>query len=149
MKTHIRYNIWETNSSSCHSMVIVENDKAESEIPKEITVELGKFGWEEHFYSDFSTKLSWIYTVLQYLEDTEKRQEYIDKLKTSLEINGVETITFEDPEEDTDEFGWHNWYVDHGDEYVQEVLDLFENNDLHNFLYCSKSYLHTDNDNKF
>lgn len=63
MKT-IRRQVFETNSSSMHSISISKGDTLE--FPKYITMRFGEFGWEEETYYDETTKLSYVLTSIQY-----------------------------------------------------------------------------------
>lgn len=71
MKTNIRNNIFETNSSSVHSLVLLnqelsEPDFRELRINKDgvIKIPLGYFGKEHKIYSSQKEKLSYILTFL-------------------------------------------------------------------------------------
>lgn len=89
MKNQIRNSVFETNSSSVHSVVIQGkstnytpsswNNKVEwSDYFNEerIAVELGEFGWGYDYYSDAYTKLQYLLTMI--CEIYSSKQEYCD-----------------------------------------------------------------------
>ena len=57
MKIQIRKNIFETNSSSIHSLVIGNNNENIYEnLPSEIHFNGGEYGWENEVYNDIENK---------------------------------------------------------------------------------------------
>lgn len=132
-KTVIRNGIFETNSSSVHSICIskkpVGNVKG-----KKITFYLGEYGWE---HETVDTP-DYLYTAIMCQNNSE---ELLDKLKSILDKYEVD-YTFQ-PE---DKAKWYS--IDHGygtDEFVNAVLD---NEDLLlRYLFDNESVVYTGNDN--
>ena len=60
MKTQIRKNIFETNSSSTHAVSIFRGSNYS--IPEKIVIRPGEFGWECETFSDPESKLAYLYT---------------------------------------------------------------------------------------
>ena len=65
MKTQIRRNIFETNSSSVHAITIT-NKKVNGDLAKYISCEftVRNFGWEHVTYYDFNAKASYLWTII-------------------------------------------------------------------------------------
>ena len=86
---NIRKGIFETNSSSTHSLVINKNAPANRiyEVPKNsdgsITIQLGEYGWEVDILSTVIEKLS--YFVTQKLHTTNDKELYYIILNKTLE----------------------------------------------------------------
>lgn len=93
MKKQIRLGLWETNSSSTHTVYFTSGDTQEdiSELDKYIQddgylhIEFGEFGWEIKSYTDAYTKLQYALTMVV---ETECRYRPI--------LNGDATIIFEE-----------------------------------------------------
>lgn len=71
MKKVKRNNIWETNSSSQHSLVVDKSGLEESNLPINkdgyIVAHYGDFGREKEIYSDQESKLSYLLSQCYYL----------------------------------------------------------------------------------
>ena len=62
----VRNKVFETNSSSTHS-ITVPLQKDDNNIQLKglvITIPLGEFGWEYGIYNDITSRLSYIYTAI-------------------------------------------------------------------------------------
>lgn len=133
-KTVIRNGIFETNSSSVHSICIskkpVENVKG-----KKIAFYLGEYGWVN---STVDTP-DYLYTAIMCQNNSE---ELLDKLKSILDKYEID-YTFQPIEKAS---RW--WGIDHSgetDEFVNAVLD---NEDLLlRCLFNDDSVVYTGNDN--
>ena len=71
MKITVRNGVFETNSSSTHSVSIRKtpftmyyNDIEVSEIDNKVHTKLGQFGWGPEIFCDTSTRLSYLVTML-------------------------------------------------------------------------------------
>lgn len=146
---NIRRGIFETNSSSTHSICIAKN--AELIIPKTLKVKFGKFGWDYGVLDSTEKKISYLYTALQSL----KRTENIEKLKKVLSSEGIKA-SFEKPiykvmnKGTTSEYidGINVGYVDHVDQLEPFLDDIFKDiKKLKSFLFSPLSYIVTGNDN--
>lgn len=71
MKKQIRNNVFETNSSSVHTLVICNDGREPSEFKLnkngEIEVDFGQFGKDKRIYTSQYDKLSYLITCLYYL----------------------------------------------------------------------------------
>ena len=147
MKTVIRRGVFETNSSSIHSICIAKEPLPELEFPKKLMFKHGEFGWEYECYRSVEGKASYLYAAIcEIYSDKYKCEEIKNKLYDILSKRGIE-IEFE--KEYTDEFGFKvESYIDHSWE-LKDWLDslLHSKKRLLNFLFSEKSYIHTGNDN--
>lgn len=143
----IRQQVFETNSSSSHSISIIELNDSDlmdnSLIPDKqgiINLYGGEFGWEIEDYNDAQTKASYmaVYSAL-YCSDT--RDELIQTLKDVItKQTGAKEVNFKFTESDS--------YIDHQSCEPGAYDFVFENpEEMRNFIFNPKSILHTDNDN--
>jgi len=130
----IRKSVFETNSSSTHSICISKNNGSIA-FPDEVHFNFGEYGWE--FETIYNTA-SYLYTAIVYMD----KLEYIDKIKEILDKHGVK-YTFARRKD-----GWgNNGYVDHGGGLLDLIYDLFNDEDkLLRFLF-GDSVIYTGNDN--
>jgi len=135
MKKLIRKGVFETNSSSSHSIAIASEDKQfvlDTIYPNQdgvITVSGDEFGWEWFKHNDAITKAS--YAAQQFMNN----EHMLDVLKdVIMEQTGATDVVFE---------GLDDGYVDH-DSYgiVSENRD-----ELRNFIFNKNSWLFGGNDN--
>jgi hypothetical protein len=148
----IRRSVFETNSSSTHSICVAETD--EYQIPKSIHFDFGEFGWEFDVLRSVGEKADYLYTGLIH----NKRPKDAKSIIKFLRLKGID-VTFEPPkyvkksyvhEGKTHEYvscendGW----VDHGTE-LNEFLDTMVKNKkaLLAYLFSDLSYVLTGNDN--
>lgn len=145
MISQARWHQWETNSSSCHSIILDEDISPESlTIPQKLHIEPGEFGWEDYCYDTPEGKASYIWTCLRYTNDDAKTETLRKQFLDSIRSFGIEI----DLRESNDDNFWPEGYIDHGNEYLDEILYIVEDNDrLKKFLFHQNSYVHTDNDN--
>lgn len=153
MKTKIRQGVWETNSSSTHSICIAKD--TEINLPSEIKFEFGEFGWECDTLSSIHEKASYLYTGLI----ANDRQEDFDNIVKTLESKGIEVEFEEAISEDrsytnsegkTEEYKWwkNAGYVDHSNELSSFLDDICsDENKLLNYLFSYLSFIITSNDN--
>lgn len=125
MNITVRHGVFETNSSSTHSIVI--SKKAVTELPKSIEFCQGDYGWEFERYS----LPNYLYTAIC------NRDEYIEKLKSVLDKHNIE-YTFDDS---------YDGYIDHESELEDFLEAVFSDEDL--LLRClfGDSAVYTGNDN--
>lgn len=153
MKQKIRNKIFETNSSSIHSIVIGNNgENVYSNLPEKVRFTGGAFGWEHEVYTDIEDKASYLFTSLLY---TDTPYEYMENIKRFLSKWGVEAEFDEIIEKHWSDGGvyyetkdGYNDYVDHGYENRDLVKQLCEDETfLMNYLFSDASYVETSNDN--
>lgn len=133
MSKVIRKGVFETNSSSTHSICVTK--EGAYTLPQKMAFVTGKFGWEVDELRSVEEKASYLYTGLIECE----RGEQIAALKATLAKSGV-TATFTIP-------GGDDSYVDHGCE-LQDFLDaVMVKDELFRFLFSDRSFILTGNDN--
>ena len=140
MKRQIRNNVFETNSSSTHSIAI---SKKPAVIGKHIRFGIGKFGWE----NDCVDTADYLYTAI--LEQNES-DELLEQLKNILDRYSIE-YTFEEPKYIDSESGykWLDYgYVDHASETREFIFAVLENEDLLMRYLFGDSNVYTGNDNQ-
>jgi hypothetical protein len=143
----VRRNVYETNSSSTHSICVTKNnilDKKQSHI--EFTI--GEFGWErERYYTPYE-KAQYLYTGVL----ANERLELIDNIKSILDSNNI-SYEFEEPQFEKSTWNGKDYqylkygYIDHSGD-LGEFLDICtDENKLMKYLFSSESFIVTGNDN--
>ncbi len=131
----VRQGVFETNSSSTHSICIAED--TELIIPEFLHFQSGEFGWEHNTLSSAEEKASYLSTGLF---ANERDSDFIDIVEYLKEQNI--NITFDSRRE------FDNGYVDHSYD-LKDFLDAVCNdkNQLMRFLFSPLSFIMTGNDN--
>ena len=143
MKYSIRHGVFETNSSSIHSLAIPKVTK----IPSHLSFNIGDFGWEFASVSPCDYIYTAIYAVSFKPEEAKQR---LNKLIAALEDNHIEydlgPVSYFKPEWSSEEFYLDNGYVDHAHNLTSFVDSLLDDPDkLIRFL--SGGLVFTGNDN--
>jgi hypothetical protein len=143
---NIRHGVFETNSSSCHSISISEDSDGLMDViypngDGKIELEGGEFGWQEEEFNDALTKANYCYI------DNFHYQDRLDRLvKVISDQTGVkkENIVLN---ASLDYSTTRNWsYIDH--QSAGTSFEAFESDEkLRQFIFNPKSILRTDNDN--
>lgn len=170
----IRHWVFETNSSSTHSLSIREWEQLIPQIldnQKYFRMACWEFWWEVSSYSDFTSKVSYVITgLLSYWPDVTKDDEILPRFKQEYdqfwwltlstvieeseknkeELQKVFDVIKEkipDMEDIILEFSQHSCYPFwYVDHQSSDVpFEAFE--DLEQFFFCNSSYFETDNDN--
>lgn len=132
----VRQNVFETNSSSTHSICIAKNQLVE--FPEKIIFEGGEFGWEIDTLDTIQEKTSYLYTGF-YAND---RLNDFQKVVSLLKLKGIEIDLIEIPK------GSYNYYIDHSDELNDFLTMILKNEEnLMSFLFSPLSFILTGNDN--
>lgn len=147
----IRQGVFETNSSSTHSITISGSDRFI--YPKFIPIiEFGEYGWEQDIYSDFTDKISYVITMLATINRIQKLEDFIVLkefiwLKEAVNQHCKQELKVKEINDKYNPLG----YVDHKS---NDVLDEFlSENELDfkvkvlNFIFNEKYGFETDNDN--
>ena len=169
MKTQIRRSVFETNSSSTHSISIVR-EPTNIHFPTTLEFNVGEVGWEWKIYSDYRSKASYLYTAILYntclesnTELSEGKQqcramvnEKLNKIKDVLSKYGIKCI-FHSLQIKPYNYIYSTWsyypgtrgYIDHGNE-LKEWINTILNDEtlLINFLFDNDSVIETGNDNE-
>lgn len=169
MKQQIRTSIFETNSSSTHTISISRSDEYKSVLEKMssegISFTSGEFGWEYEVYSNTWDKASYLWTGI--IKSDYYKKDEVEKIKENIKIvlnkYGI-SPSFEPYKEDS-----YNWgdekrfyltfdkfaYVDHGNDLDTWLDAMFPNKGedideelLLEYLFNSNSYVATGNDNE-
>ena len=147
MKRQIRRKVFETNSSSMHSLTVEKKGITEylhvDEDENKVIVNFGEFGWGYETYNDAETKLSYLITMLaQYnsfsaeeLYDTDEFRRINNIVASRCECDG---IIIDDS---------YDGYVDH--QSVERIGSLMSEYDctIEEFIFDSGITLIIDNDN--
>lgn len=137
MKIAIRKGVYETNSSSVHS-ICISKEPILNVKGRKINFYLGEYGWEFRSVNP----ANYLYTAIMDQCDSER---LLDKLKVILDKNGVE-YTFEPT---VNERGYlENGGIDHVGE-TEEFIDAVLNDEdmLMRYLFGEESTVYTGNDN--
>lgn len=148
MKRQIRSSVFETNSSSTHSIAIPKNGG----VPNSVSFYIDEFGWgfEEVVASDY------FYTAIYETSDTESEaNEKIEKLKNILDAHNIayhfgeiKSHTWHSDYNNKDYLSLDNGYIDHGYELKDLVDELLNDEDkLMRFLYGGLVFTGNDNSN--
>lgn len=164
----IRNSVFETNSSSTHSLSLGSRKDAEYVIPKhdkdtEVTYTCGEFGWEESYLETWDEKLEYILTAIQY--HIPLPENYWEDKTANLVYNCVINSNFykwlqemiydhcglKIRLEKLDDNYYPMGYIDHQstDMLSWEFVDdehRFKDN-MKNIIFLKDSYIKTDNDN--
>lgn len=138
MITKIRHGVFETNSSSSHSISIsLDSDcLMYTMIPDEdgnIVLGGGDFGWEIESYNDAWTKAN--YCAVDNRNNDDKLEMLKEVVKEQTGAKDV-LITFDDTD----------YGIDHNS--IQTSYDAFASKEiLRQFIFNKNSILYTDNDN--
>ena len=164
MTIQIRYGVFETNSSSTHSISVATGAAVYETLPLSqddyVVLKGGEFGWERADYNDALTKanymaiyaMSWAHKKprsegpLTEADHFYYKEEFTEILKGVIKRQtGCKDVIFA--------FGtdWNdrNWsYIDHQSVESNDYHHLFYDDKLlKQFLFDSNSWLETDNDN--
>ena len=158
----IRRGVFETNSSSTHS-VTIDHSKGLSTnylyVSEDgyVHAEFGEFGWEVWNYTDQETRLSYLLTMARCLNGC--NESCYDDVTNEEDIkNFIETRDFDRINEVVAEYAnckglWldpSDGYIDHQSREDYRTLDDFlheYNTDIKEFIFGAGVTLHTDNDN--
>lgn len=140
MKRQIRNSVFETNSSSTHSIAISKKPVA---IGKSIHFGIGEFGWE----NDCVGTTDYLYTAIL---EQDNREDLLDRLKEILDKYSIE-YEFEEPEYIDSESGYKwldNGYIDHSNEVREFIFAVLNDEDLLMRCLFGDSCVYTGNDNQ-
>ena len=131
MKKQIRKGVFETNSSSTHSICI---SKAPATIGKEVEFCADEYGWENDCVYDTA---SYLYTAILEMHDSE---ELLEKLKDILDRNSIK-YKFYTPSE-------YGWYIDHAYDTREFIESVLADEDMLMRYLFGNSCIYTGNDNQ-
>ena len=144
MKRQIRTSVFETNSSSTHSIAVPRD----CDISNYMSFHTDDFGWE----FDEVDAADYFYTAIYETSETEEEaNEKIELLKNILCKNGIDYY-FSKPKthtstyENKDYFYLDDGYIDHGFE-LKDFVDELLNNENKLLRFLSRGLVFTGNDN--
>ncbi len=157
-QTRTRVGVFETNSSSTHSVTVhplKDGEHKDSSVEKYVDfafaggvgqtvlyVYPGEFGWEFEEYSDFPSKLAYAYTFAKSICKADDNKALNMLRKVLLESEHIDCVVFCRSNDDYYEYG----YIDHQSyDVAQSLFDSEEK--LRNFLFNPNSFFETGNDN--
>lgn len=135
----IRRGVFETNSSSTHSICI---SKAPVTAGKYISFGIGEYGWE----NDCVDTTDYLYTAI--LEQPD-RDELLERLKNILDDNHI-VYEFEEPKywiSDNGDKYLEEGYIDHSCETREFINAVLSDTDMLMRCLFGNSYVYTGNDN--
>ena len=136
----IRRNVFETNSSSTHSICI---SKAPVTVGNYIYFRIGEYGWG----NDCVDTVDYLYTAILEQDD---RDELLEKLKSILDSYHI-TYKFEEPkywESDSGNKFLDNGGIDHSDETREFIDAVLSDEDMLMRCLFGDSCVYTGNDNQ-
>lgn len=155
----IRRGVFETNSSSTHSISIYSHDLMQNNMRIDedgyIHAEFGEFGWEEEQYSDQWSRLSYLLTMAMHKEGFYFYycKNYEDELATFLKTTSFNKINDAVSNYCNCKGIWidkSEGYIDHQSHEDYSSLDDFleeHSTNIAEFVFGNGTIIHTDNDN--
>lgn len=151
-----RSNVFETNSSSSHSLSISEDEIVEPPFSKAtlrkgvVSIKLAEYGWEWRRMFKTESKLSYLLTqILQGVEmpsDSDEDADWLDQLEFSVPQVATLRRIVSEVTGCTLKLLPSSGYIDHDSDGLG--LDLFKDEDkLKAWLFNQKSWVQTGNDN--
>ena len=158
----IRNSVFETNSSSTHSVSIRHMESGigiiDVESDNKVHITFGEFGWEVDSYNDARTKLSYLVTMVAEFEHLDiwcsspwDEDTLNDVLMDSEDFRTLNAIVAERCDCDGIWVDSSEGYIDHQscEDYncIQDFIDDWGIDSVEDFIFCTNITLHTDNDN--
>ena len=146
----VRRGVFETNSSSTHSICITDSD-ALAPLPFSVKFTCGEFGWEWETLRDIHEKASYLYSSMLALYTNEELMAAKEKIARYLAEADI-TCEFEEPVKNQEYGYYENASVDHAgmDEHRQFVDDTInDKGQLFRYLFNDESFVLTGNDNEY
>lgn len=141
--TQERLSVFETNSSSTHSICIATDRNTELKIPSYIVFKPNEFGWEIDKLNTTEEKASYLYSSILSLFDREETNELTAQIIDNLADAGVE-CEFVQPND------YFDYAVDHAGEgdHLEFIRATCRNKGrLMRYLFSDRSFVITSNDN--
>ena len=135
MKTQIRRGVFETNSSSVHSISIIKDDFKGS-LPVKFTIDCnGEFGWEVKTYDDAQSKAAYMYQAILYYpyslicdkDDIIAAQEILQSLMNKF-IKNIESYGIEVDCKYKFTKIFHDEFENFGNKHVYDYVEFVDEN---------------------
>lgn len=150
----IRTGVFETNSSSVHSICISKSNDLEKHA--EVYFGLGDYGWAEKTLNTYAERAAYLWTAILdcygYGNSVPKVEEYKQKITEMLNSEGIQCnfakYKIKKSDYDNQKYCEHNGYIDHGDGTANFVNAVLKDKDkLFRYLFSPDSVVYTGNDN--
>lgn len=137
-----RIGVFETNSSSTHSITIDNKNNYDCKLPIKVNPLWSYgFGWQYEYWDSIEEKIAYMVRCL--VSDTYTDKELYEKIKLIQNKLHNLGIDFELPEKEE----WKYGYVDHENWYSSEIQEIYDDEDtLLCFLLNNNSYIEGGND---
>lgn len=136
----IRRGVFESNSSSTHSICIPKKCK---QTINHVDFYIGEYGWENASVDP----ASYLYTAIWYSYDEESAQKLIDEIADILVNNNI-SFRFAKPTYRTiGDYSYATGYVDHADE-LRPFIEAIVKDESMLLRYLSAGKVYTGNDNE-
>lgn len=155
----IRKGVFETNSSSTHSITFsgkaLEENTMRIDDDGYIHAEFGEFGWEVESYYDQETKLSYLLTMAMHLNDcyvwcgnTEENEREIEEFMKTEDFARISNVVGEYAHCNGIIIDYSEGYIDHQSRDYDTLDDFLDDcgTDIINFVF-GDVIVNTDNDN--
>ena len=166
MKIQIRRGVFETNSSSVHTITITKNPN-NLKFPKKLIFDSGDYGWEHACLTTPEEKASYLWEGIIYVfpdHENKNLTEYnkaIASITKILKSVGVKAVfKYNNPKYEESKYGDYykfynkegyedDGYIDHAYELITFVKEVcFDKTKLLNYLFSTESFIKTGNDNE-
>ena len=166
MKIQIRRGVFETNSSSAHTITITKNPN-NLKFPKKLIFDSGDYGWEHACLITPEEKASYLWEGIIYVFPDHKNKNLTEYNKAIASITkilksvGVKAVfKYNNPKYEESKYGDYykfynkegyedDGYIDHAYELITFVKEVcFDKDKLLGFLFSENSYIETGNDNE-
>lgn len=143
----IRNSVFETNSSSTHSICIAKDQSFT--LPERIYFEFGEFGWECDTLQSTEQKASYLYTGMIANDMMDQFSSVVKTLESKgIEVKAEEPIWKESSYTPGYKYVDNGGYVDHSDELAEFIKAVTEDEGkLLRYLFSPLSFIITGNDN--
>lgn len=141
----IRYGVFETNSSSMHSICISKDEI--KRYPSHINFLLGEYDWSFEKVYDCASYLYTAIVLNYYTNDNNHFNKYIEKIKNLLDMHNI-SYNFENIKVDESGDLIIKGWIDHYSMLIDFLNDLYNDEDkLLRFICNNNSCIYTGNDN--
>ena len=168
MKIQIRKSVFETNSSSVHTLTITKNSN-NLKFPKKLIFDSGDYGWEHSCLNTPEEKASYLWEGIKSVFPNDanfgivEHNKFVNSITHILKSVGVKAVfKYNNPKYIKSKFGDYYYYefydkegneddgwVDHCDELITFLYDVcFDKTKLLNYLFSTESFIKTGNDNE-
>ncbi len=137
-----RRSVFETNSSSTHSICVTKSNRLDKEVPH-VIFKFGEFGWAYDKLTTTAEKASYLYTGIM----SRNKPYLLDSIKQILDRHYV---TYEFEKSYSTQHGPYPYtgHIDHAHELTDFLVNVCsDDSKLLRFLFSSESFIITGNDN--